>query len=363
MASDNVRLGFVGSGYMGQLAHIEHYWKLPNVELVALAEGRGETAELVAKTYGFGRVYPDHRQMLADAEIDAVVAILPFALNAQVAEDCLLAGKHVLTEKPQVCTSERGHRLASMAAERGLIYYVGYMKRADPGVRWARQRIAQWQAGGEFGPLLSVRMWCAGGAWTWFGDPALNASDAGAEYPFQTEPRPQWMTDAGWDAHMSWTNYYSHQTNLARFLVGEDYRLDTARLRRVEQAESIFAQCVYEPSGAQLYLDFAGEKTCHWDEGFEVKFERAQLTGRVPSPMARRQVTQIECREVSSQGEGVVTTPMLDCVDGFAGQARHFVSAVRGDEQPLSLASEAVKEIEFSESLVQRLQEQEGNKT
>ena len=361
MTLDTVRLGFVGAGFMGQLAHLEHYWKQPEVALAALAEGRSATAKLVARTYGIEHVYRDHRQLLAEAEVDAVVAILPFALNAQVVEDCLLAGKHVLTEKPATCTAAKARELAALAAERGLIYYVGYMKRADPGVRWAQQQIAQWQADGAYGPLLSVRLWCAHGNWTWFGDPALNAGDAPMAYPFETEAPVPWMTDTSWKRHESWINYYSHQTNLARFLVGADYELATVRRRQADGVESYFIQGVYEPGGAQLYLDFAAEQDPQWDEGFEVKFHRARITGHIPSPLARRQIARIECRRMPAEGEADITSPQLECVDGFAAQARHFVAAVRGREQPLSAAMEAVKEVEFSELLIRRLQEQEGH--
>ena len=106
-----VRLGFIGAGYMGQLAHIENYWKLPNVRLVALAEGRSKTAAKVARTYGIEKTYVTHADLLADATVDAVLAIGPFALNAYLVEDALNAGCHVLTEKPQVNTSGRGREL------------------------------------------------------------------------------------------------------------------------------------------------------------------------------------------------------------------------------------------------------------
>jgi|GEM_PF-6846682 len=35
MIAQPVCLGFVGAGYMGPLAHIQNYWKLQGVELVA----------------------------------------------------------------------------------------------------------------------------------------------------------------------------------------------------------------------------------------------------------------------------------------------------------------------------------------
>ena len=74
-----VRLGFIGAGFVGQSAHLDNYWKLPGVELAALAEGRSRTAQLVARRYGIGSVYPHHRDMLDDTELDAVVAIVPYS--------------------------------------------------------------------------------------------------------------------------------------------------------------------------------------------------------------------------------------------------------------------------------------------
>src|SRR5437868_2033010 len=76
LAQRTLRLGFVGCGTMGQLAHLENYARLPNVELVAVAEGRPRLAQLVAERYGFRRVYADHRALAGDAEVDAVVSVM-----------------------------------------------------------------------------------------------------------------------------------------------------------------------------------------------------------------------------------------------------------------------------------------------
>jgi predicted dehydrogenase len=60
-----VRIGFVGAGFMGQLAHIRSYALLHDeCDLVALAEPRRRTAELVATRYGIGRIYRAHRELL-----------------------------------------------------------------------------------------------------------------------------------------------------------------------------------------------------------------------------------------------------------------------------------------------------------
>ncbi|MCX5662412.1 MAG: Gfo/Idh/MocA family oxidoreductase [Planctomycetota bacterium] len=349
-ATKVVRIGFVGGGYMGQLAHIEKYWKLPGVELVAIAEGRPKTAALVAKTYGIQEVYGHHTELLKNAKVDAIVAILPFALNAEVVEDAIKAGKHIITEKPQVNRSDKGHELVDLAKKKGVVYQVGYMKRFDPGVRWAKARIAQWRESGAFGPMMQVRIWCAGGAWQWFREPALNAGDEPAKYPTKFEPKWDWMAEDEWNwkGHQGWTNYYSHQTNLARYIAGEDYKLEYAK--RTAGGHHIL--CGYVPSGVNLYLDFTSHFHNQWDEGFEVRFGRAKLTAKMPSPLATRQIADVTAYECPEKGEAHEYRPILPSVDGFTSQAQQFVASIRGEEPALSPASDAVKEVEFSESLI-----------
>lgn len=135
-----LKLGFVGCGYMGQLAHLENYVKLPNVEIVALAEGRPKLAQLVAARYGIPRVYAHHRELCKDEEVEAVVAITWFNLHYGIVRDLLQAGKHVATEKAMCLTMAGAEELTRLAEERGLVYQIGYMKRFDPGVRLARWR-------------------------------------------------------------------------------------------------------------------------------------------------------------------------------------------------------------------------------
>lgn len=353
-----IRLGFVGAGYMGQLAHIQNYWKLQGVELTALAEGRAKTAELVARTYGIREIYPHHSKLLASAQVDAIVAILPFSLNAEVVEDALNAGKHVLTEKPITNTSAKGRELFALAAKKKLIYQVGYMKRFDPGIRWAKAKLAEWRASGEFGSLQSLRIWCASGDWQWQREKPLDAGDAPAQYPARKETKPDWMSDALWESHIQWTNYYSHQTNLARYIIGEDYFINHVKTTPGPDKwmPSYFIQCSSQPSGASVYLDFPRFHHNQWDEGFEVVLNRAKMRVTIPAPLAQRQTAQVIAYENPKNGEARELRPTFTPLDGFAAQAKQFIASIRGEETPLSPASDAVKEIEFSEALMKKLQ-------
>src|SRR5437764_15064842 len=100
MAS-KVRIGFVGAGFMGQLAHIRSYALLrEECELVALAEPRPRTAELVAARYGIGRVYRDHRELLESVNVDGLVAVQPYAHHAALLPPPYPHVRHLFTETP-----------------------------------------------------------------------------------------------------------------------------------------------------------------------------------------------------------------------------------------------------------------------
>ncbi len=352
-----VKIGFVGCGFMGQLAHLEKYWKLPGVELTALAEGRRQTAELVARTYGFKKVYPDHVTMLRESDVDAVVAIAPFGLNAALVTDILNAGKHVLTEKAMVTTYTKAQELVALAQSKKLVYQVGYMKRFDPGVQWAKQQLAKWVESEEFGPMQLFRIWCGGGAWGWFNKPPLDAGDEPVDYGLPGEQMPHWMNETARTALGSWLNYCSHQTSLTRYVTGWDFELESAK----RFGRSRFINGRFPGRDTHLFMDFAWFEPNTWDEGFEAKFERAKITVNMPSPLAPQRTAKVVAFEHKPETVGHNLEPVLPQEDGFARQAQHFIAAVRGEEEPISPAREAAKEVQFAESVARHFMEQESS--
>jgi predicted dehydrogenase len=78
----------------------------------------GRAAALVER-HG-GRVYGSVEELLADPAVDVVVNLTAPAAHAEVTAAALEAGKHVHTEKPVALDGAEAHRLAALAAERGV---------------------------------------------------------------------------------------------------------------------------------------------------------------------------------------------------------------------------------------------------
>jgi len=347
--TEKVALAFVGAGYMGQLAHIASYAEMPDVELAALAEGRTGTAQLVARRYGIKETYPDHRRMLAQAEIDAVVAVLPYRFHHAVIPDILRAGKHCFTEKPIAVCPETGRGLAELAREKGVVYQVGYMKRSDPASQYALKLIRDWRASGRYGSLRYVRVEMPPGDWQLGGPQPLSADPESPGYPDQgPEPPPSWMDEETGKLYDRFINYYIHQVNLLRFLLGEDYRI-----RFADRAGVTFT--AESDSGITATLEMAAYHTRdHWEEAYTVCFEKGYIRIELPAPMAR----QHSGRVLVYRGVGEVTSmeePVMRSRWAMSEQARRFVESVRDGRPNISPAGDAVKDLEVSEQYIRCL--------
>ncbi len=118
----DIRLGMIGCG-----ARSERYFDwarmLRGVRVVATCAAHAAGAEFAARKYGCARWYDDHRALLEDPEVDAVIVTSPHALHAGQALDAILAGKHVLLEKPLATRWEDATVLAAAAARSAVTFY------------------------------------------------------------------------------------------------------------------------------------------------------------------------------------------------------------------------------------------------
>jgi len=346
---NKVRVGFVGSGFMGQLAHMDNYVRLDDVEMVALAEGRQKTAQEVARRYGIGKVYPDHRALLKEADIDAVVAIMGFGLHYSVIPDILAAGKHCITEKPICQNPANGWKMVKLAADNNVIYQIGYMKRCDPASILAKNLVNEWKVSGEFGDLRYMRVSMPPGDWIHGIEKSVNLGDPAPSYEGESfEATPDWMDEGTSRQYISFVNFYIHQVNLIRYLLGEDYSLeyvDKAGVLLVARSES----------GVPVTLEMAAYNAVdEWHEDYFLGFDKGYVKVSLPAPMERKRSGRVEIYKSTGQG-AVYERPVVKPRWSMYEQARIFVDTVRGNRECISPAADAVKDLELAEDYVRQL--------
>jgi predicted dehydrogenase len=123
-----IRIGVIGVGNMGQ-HHTRILSLLKDVELVGVSDINVERGLDTASKYRV-RFFEDYRDMLN--HVDAVCIAVPTRLHHLVGMTCLQAGVHVLIEKPIAANIAEAESLVNAAAEFHCILQVGHIERFNP---------------------------------------------------------------------------------------------------------------------------------------------------------------------------------------------------------------------------------------
>ncbi len=153
-ANERLRFGVIGAGGRGN-SHLGNIQKLKdecNLELVAICDTYRPRLDKAAEKYGAQKTYMDHKEMLADTDIDAVSIATPDHIHGYQAIDAIEAGKDVYCEKPVTHWRqfELTKRLAKVVAKSDQVFQLGTQGMSDGAWHLMRKLIED----GVIGQLL-----------------------------------------------------------------------------------------------------------------------------------------------------------------------------------------------------------------
>ena len=124
-----IRVGFLGCGAIAH-QHLQAVQAL-GLEPAAAYNRSPQRLKAFGEAGGIprGRLYTDWREMLEEAQLDAVAVCLPNALHAQTTVAALEAGLHVLCEKPMATTPGEARRMVEAAQRCKRVLLVGLTRR------------------------------------------------------------------------------------------------------------------------------------------------------------------------------------------------------------------------------------------
>jgi predicted dehydrogenase len=145
-----IRTAVIGTGFMGRV-HLEALRRTENVEVAAIAGRNSAAAEKLGSAFGVPHL--DAEAILRDPTIDVIDICTPNAQHFPMAKEALLAGKHVLCEKPLATTVEEAQELVRLAASKGLRTCVCHNLRYYP----MAQQVRAMREAGDLGEILVVQ--------------------------------------------------------------------------------------------------------------------------------------------------------------------------------------------------------------
>ena len=341
-----VGVGFVGAGMVGQLAHLANFVELPDCRALAIAELRPELGRQAAERFGVARLYPSHRELLADPAIDAVVVVTRRPATGPIVLDALSAGKHVLSEKPMAHTLAQAERLVDAAARAGVKYSVGFMKRHDEGVQQAKAMLQALLRSGELGRVILLRAYC------FTGD--FQVGSRGFVMTEETRPEglelwpiaPDWLPKEAWPDYAAFLNVFVHDLNLIRYLTDRTPQVTAVDLRR--------------SNGRLVMLDFGefagvlemGEVPFReLQEGVEIFFEQGRLRLELPPPLLRNTPARVELYR-GDRHETIRPAPPWSWA--FRRQAEAFIADISGNREPIASGRDSLADMAMIERIWRR---------
>lgn len=114
-----VRWGVLGAGWIAErfVAALQRHTRQ---QVVAVGSRSLDAATAFAHRFGVDRAHDGYASLVADPDVDVVYVATPHHLHAAHAALALLAGKHVLVEKPLALNAGEAQALADLAGRQGL---------------------------------------------------------------------------------------------------------------------------------------------------------------------------------------------------------------------------------------------------
>ena len=344
MKNKILNIGIVGSGFISQMAHIPNYALTSNCNIVALAELRTDLRNIIATRYKVLESYSTHKELLTNFDIDAVVVISQRNKTGPIAFDCLNAGKHVMTEKPMAGDFTQAKRLVEAAKKNKVHYAVGYMRRHDSGIRYAKRLIDQLSESNELGNITFVRMHCFQGEdycnIDGFVDTDEMIPNKGEIWP----EVPEWIPDKYKDNYKKFINVFCHNINLIRFLFNKTPSVEYVKMT---------------PENGRLIVFNFGEYSCSleagkysyqgWDEVIDIFFEHGRLTIKPPPALLKNVPAYIELYKGNTTQQLFV--PHMGWSWAFRNQAEAFVNDILNSNIQTNSGEDALKDMLLIENI------------
>ena len=123
-----IKTALIGHGFSAKYFHIPFIQHLPDFQLVAISTSNCSDVDQNLSSIV---CYQTADELIQMTVADLIIITAPNFVHFSLAQSCLLAGKHVVLEKPMVTTIEEGEILMALAKKKSLLLTVYHNRRWD----------------------------------------------------------------------------------------------------------------------------------------------------------------------------------------------------------------------------------------
>lgn len=140
-------VGVLGVGTMGKQHAYNLRHRIPEANLVAVADTDLNRAKQVAGELEIDHFYNSVEALVERKDVQAIVVVTPAKFHGAAMKVCAQAGKDIFCEKPFTLTVEEADEVLDLTQKAGIRVQVGHVRRYDPPNVRAKQRIEAGEIG------------------------------------------------------------------------------------------------------------------------------------------------------------------------------------------------------------------------
>mgnify|MGYP006268020007 FL=1 len=338
-----MRIGIIGAGFVAQNVHIPIYHQHPDVTLSAICDHDPVSLNYTSKLYDIERVYTNHRELLQDPDIDAVIITLPRRLTFNVVFDAIDAGKWVFTEKPLCLNWLNGSKLHQLCGLRKVGIQIGYMKRFDAVSTLAKDIIQEKK---RLETLKTVNMRCLMGD-SYAGTTNCVREGRVVSTNTNNEMLPECIAQKFHWSYEQYINVFSHMTSLIEYILDSELELSFADLN--ENGEGIV---MFRCDGIPVSFHTVRGIQKSWEEDIEFIHNRTCIKVVYPAAFLRNVPGTLCISGSSLHREYQTLTPLPSWA--FTHQADMFVNRFKSGynfEANTKELNSAIRQVKLAEQI------------
>jgi UDP-N-acetylglucosamine 3-dehydrogenase len=311
-----MNFGMLGFAHVHAAGIAECVRQRADSELTAISDHDPDRLAGAVARFG-GEGYADYCDLLANADVEAVIVMAETSRHRELIRAAAAAGKHVLCEKPIATTRSDGQAIVDACREHGVKLQTYFPMRFSRPVIELRRLVRE----GTIGGPLSVKATNPGQAGSgWFVDPVLAGGGAVMDHTVHVADLLRWIFD---DEIVE--VYAEIGTRLHPGLPVDDVGVLTLKLR----------------SGLTASLDSSWSRPKTWPTWGGLTIEVIGERGVLAMDAFNEKVRLVEDRSPRSSF-------LSWGADANAAALQAFIDAVRHDTEPLVTGEDGLRALEVA---------------
>ena len=341
---NKINIGWIGSGFIGQVAHLINFNQNKNCTIHGLSELREDLLKNVSQKYAIKNTFKNYRDLIKE-NLDAVVLIVRRNHTYHFAREILNCNLPLFTEKPMAANSIQADKLLKISNNNNLTYMVGNMRVHDDGVINSKIELDNIFLKNKLGKLISFKIYCNAGN-DYVGIDDYFSSNIKAPSEYFHDNGPDFLGKKDKIKFEKFLAYFSHDLNLINYYLGAPIDIFSSKLTNNGGIVTFDYKDFYG-SFEYTYLNQS-----IWQEGLYFYFENGFMEVILPPAFLKNQSAFFK---VYDDKKKKLTSSKVHNTWSFKNQANNFIDLIRKDKFNNQSAYNSLQDIILAENIWKKL--------